>query len=239
MSSSSHLFFESHQKELLSKTAIPRPDLKPNLLKKSIFIHMPKTAGTFVREHFNEQPNWFDFLGVGHGNMKDFEEFSDLFSFTFIREPEQWLLSYWNFFQLVLTKNGAFEFQKEWSEKAVREGVEWSEWVQNTNPVEVLWNENIDVFLERVKNQAPDLIDLAYKHFTYSVDFIGKTENIIEDLLAALDLAGEDMAFYTPETIISWRDDKRNENPRKPDFQYNKSLMRDILDKNPLISSHY
>lgn len=218
---------------------MPFEPFRPNLLKNSIFIHMPKTGGTFIREHFNEQPGWFNTLGVGHGNMEDFSLYRDLFAFTFIRNPVDWLVSYWNFYRIVLTRNEAFDFQKAWADKSIAIGFTWTRWIQRGNPIEVLWHENVDVFLERLLEFAPNAPDLAYRHFTYNTDFIGKTENLTEDLIKALELAGEDMDLYSPEIIQSWADDPRNAHEKPEGFQYNVGIMREILGKNPLIMSHY
>lgn len=234
-----HSFSKEYEADLPVSSKMVKPPFKPNLLKKSMFIHMPKTGGTFFREHFNEQPDWFNCLGVGHGNMQDFYIFDDYFSFTFIRNPEQWLLSYWNFYRLILQNHEAFDFQKKWSDAAIQRGVIFTRWNQKANPVEVLWHDDLDTFLERIRHHAPNVIDLAYKHFTYRVDFVGKTENIVEDIITALTLAGEDLSFYSPDIIRTWSNDRRNEHPRQPDLLYNKALMGEIMDLNPLICSHY
>lgn len=226
-------FFDKYEASLYEQIPQSLRAFKPNLLQKSIFIHIPKTGGTFIREHFNEQPDWWTMLGIGHGNLEDFPEYEDRFSFTFVREPEQWLISSWGFQRRVLEKNNTFEFQKEWSEKAVADKVFWNEWEQITNPVQALWHEDFDNFLNRIQEHAPNIIDLCFRHFTRGVDFIGKTENLESDLIEALELAGEDMDFYKPEIIRSWSDDKRNATKRPDNFSYNKSLMGSILDRNP------
>jgi hypothetical protein len=231
-------FVNKYRARRLLNTNLP-VELKPNLLKKSIFIHIPKTGGTFFREHFNEQIGWFEMLGEGHGNMEDFNLFSDRFSFTFIRHPEKWLISYWNFFQIVMQQHNLFEWQAELAEQAVRENIKWTRWHDKGNPIEVLWHEDIDVFLERILNHAPNVVDLCFRHFTYNVDFIGKTETLVNDILFALELAGEDLSFYQSDIILGWSEDKRNVHPVADGFRFNSSLMNEIMDKNPLICSHY
>lgn len=232
-------FFKEYEAKLCEQTPQVARQLKPNLLKKSLFIHIPKTGGTFIREHFNEQVDWWSILGVGHGNKADFQEYADKFSFTFVRNPEQWLISSWGFTRRILEQNNTFEFQKEWGEKAVNNGVIWESWRQRINPVHALWHEDFEVFLNRIKNHAPNLIDLCYLHFSDGVDFVGKTENLTKDLIMALELAGEDMDFYNPDIIRSWSDDKRNVTHRKTDFSYNQTLMNEILDRNPFACGLY
>jgi hypothetical protein len=231
-------FFSSYEAELFEQLPQTARELKPNLLKKSIFIHIPKTGGTFIREHFNEQVGWWEVLGVGHGSLKDFPEHADKFSFTFIRNPEQWLISSWGFTRRILEKNNSFEFQKKWSELAVANQVIWRTWKQKTNPVHALWHEDFDIFLCRLRDHAPNLIDMCYQHFSEGVDFVGKNENLVNDLITALEMAGEDMEFYNPEIIRGWQD-RRNVTERAPDFAYNKDAMNAIIQSNPIVSNFY
>lgn len=230
---------DDYRKALIEKIPRAGETVKPNLLQNSVFIHMPKTGGTFIREHFNEQVGWWRQLGSGHGNLDDFPECANLFSFTFVRNPVDWLLSYWAFYRVVLQKNRAFGFQIRWAKRAIDHDAAWTEWIQLANPIELLWHADFDVFLARLLKHCPNAIDLAFEHFIKGVDFIGKTENLVPDIIKALELAGENMDFYKPEIIESWANDKRNVTNRDENFIYDEGLMSAILEQNPLIGEFY
>lgn len=232
-------FFDNYTAELLDTMPRASETLRPNLLPKSVFIHIPKTGGTFIREHFNEQEGWWQQLGSGHGNLDDFPECHDLFSFTFVRNPVDWLLSYWTFYRLVLKRNSAYQFQRKWFEDAIRGDITWQAWNQLSNPMEILWHENFSIFLEQLLFRCPNVVDLAYQHFTKGVDFVGKTENLVPDLIQALEMAGEDMSFYNPDIISAWATDKRNVTTRSDGFRYNQDLMQEIIKANPVIGDVY
>lgn len=230
-------FFEDSRILIGARIPVFIEDKKPNLLQKSMFIHIPKTGGTFIREHFAES-NWFESYGVGHGRKADFPNHAHRFSFTFVRQPVEWLISFWTFYKWVLEVNNCLEAQKRWGDDAVNKGIVWDSWRHDTNPVHMLWHADFDIFLCRIRDHAPNVADMAFQYFADGVDFLGKNENLVNDLITALEMAGENMDFYNPETIRSWQD-RRNVTARHADFIYNQELMSAIMQANPIANGFY
>ena len=157
---------------------------------KFIFIHIPKNAGTSISIFFSQFTNWCD-IEIGatkygqmlqkvfnerfglrkHATAQEIikvigvEKFNSYFKFAFVRNPYRRLYSIYNFL-------------KKW--KNIPQ--EWKEYMDNFNSFEEF------VIAEAfAKEKGPDTIFLPqYKWVTINskiaVDFIGKVENIEEDI---------------------------------------------------------
>lgn len=167
------------------------------LLPHSIFIHVPKTGGTWVRKAIHKAGiptselacNWHagtwdkpqrraDDLDLQpghlcwHNRLRDIDV-CDRLTFSFVRHPASMCISYWQY----------------------RQRTGWD--LEN----------NVDVFLkadtfeEFIKNTlehsnqrgwVSSMFRSYLLHKERTVDFIGKQENLVEDLVRVLRLAGED-----------------------------------------------
>lgn len=64
----------------------------------AIFLHVPKTGGTFIRNYFKETNLFIREIGYEHYNGQDIRDNIDSTEdlvFCFVRHPLTWYLSYW------------------------------------------------------------------------------------------------------------------------------------------------
>ena len=158
---------------------------------KSIFYHIPKTGGIWVRKVIDK-------IGINGIETKDFklhplglrkkhttpdftkeEEKKDLFSFTFIRHPVEWYKSFWNF---RMDREGG---------PMIRQANIYKKFILDS-----CWSYNFDKFIDNVIERVPEgFLTKLYQYYIGEkkdkINFIGKTENLNEDLIKALTLAGE------------------------------------------------
>lgn len=154
--------------------------------KRFIFYHIPKTGGTWVKVALEEAgvtyrpthtcggPHPFN-LKWAHASPDTVRPGSGdgLFSFCFVRRPVAWYRSYW-----------AFR-----SRKGARRDENF--------PADGLWSDNFDEFVNNLLDAYPDgFVSKLYQYFTGingdKVDYIGKQESLVNDLVLALRMAGEE-----------------------------------------------
>jgi hypothetical protein len=146
------------------------------ILPKSMFLHIPKTGGIWVRNaikkadidtfEYGEQHSHFDELL----KYRDKQFYENRFIFTFIRHPLSWYQSRW-----------AFRMKHGW---------------QMRHPLD--FNCASNNFCEFVKNcieyKPAGWVSWLYGSFINKVPgevFVGKQENLSGDLISALHDAGE------------------------------------------------
>tara|TARA_Y100000296_G_C5146024_1_gene243712 strand:- start:71 stop:1432 length:1362 start_codon:yes stop_codon:yes gene_type:complete len=157
------------------------------LLPNSLFIHIPKTGGTWVRRAIEKSmglekdsseivlPLKKSWGKLAHARVKDTrrylkEGFDDKFSFSFVRQPLDWLKSSY-------IDNVYPEFVDYDLSNSVDKKISFKEFVFNKGEgfVSNLYREYLQAFIGLYP----------------CVDYIGKIENLKADLIEALDLAGE------------------------------------------------
>ena len=176
------------------------------ILPKSVFVHIPKTGGTWVRRAIeasmglerdsNEIPiKGESYWGkLAHATAKDLKKqlgnsLEDRLMFSFVRNPADLLKSWY--------------IEKVWPEF-----IEYDKHDKNIDPAILKQLEEYEnkktpekraSFKEFVFDKDEGCITSLYKKFLTSplgvfpyVDYIGRTESLKEDLIEALEIAGED-----------------------------------------------
>lgn len=145
------------------------------ILPRSCFFHVPKTGGTWAKRAIIEAGipgREFTIDGDPHIGLKDCPE-PHKFKFAFVRHPLSLYRSYW---QCKMTYG--------WDPK---------------NPMDMeCKSDKFHVFVENILRKYPGI----YTKFFFDVvgrgeeriEFIGKYENLPDDLITALKLAGEDFS---------------------------------------------
>ena len=150
------------------------------ILPNSTFYHIPKTGGTFVTRalgKFVEGSQFVNLKDAKHpmnltGQHITPKHLSSYNSFTFVRNPLSWYKSQW-----------AFKCQNGW---------------HSTTLVDEYCKDNeFKGFLEKVLEFFPlGWVSMIYKNFVgedlKDINFIGKQENLIPDLLSSLRVFRED-----------------------------------------------
>jgi hypothetical protein len=152
-----------------------------------LFLHTPKTGGTFVRRVLKRQLD-VKTREVGfkhcHKDLVGPLRFREKpFTFTFVRHPVTWYRSYW------LNKI-----------RRPVDGSHWYYWQPKT-----LWHPNWEIdphlgsddfptWIRNVSNRGDYLLDM-YRWYTGrgtrdEIDFIGKTETLLDDLFSVFDRHG-------------------------------------------------
>lgn len=136
---------------------------------KSIFIHIPKSAGISISKGL------YGNLSAGHMPLKKIqlayskEEFTNYFKFTFVRNPWSRLYSAYNF----ISQGGINERDSEWAKQNLRRINNFEEFVMNW-----LSHGNIKHSLH-FESQTSMLLGVGEKKI--NIDFIGYFENIEDD----------------------------------------------------------
>lgn len=153
--------------------------------EKSVFYHVPKTGGIWVKEAIRRS-------GLKYGRCKEMrmgqefnlkrehstpdvvrsEDRDGLFGFCFVRHPVGWYKSFWAY--RIKTKNLDPRF-----------------------PADRVWDYDFEKFVGNVLDAYPDgFVTQLYQFYVgedlEKVDFIGRQENLADDLVTALTLAGEE-----------------------------------------------
>jgi len=149
------------------------------LLSRSIFFHVPKTGGMWVRSAlknsgvptheiannmFRFRDTWELRHGIYHANVQDIHP-QGRFTFAFVRNPLSW-------------------YQSQWAYQ-MRTG-----WVGKGPLVTDCRAENFQDFIRYCIKRLPGFLSQLYA--LYDVDFVGKYECLEEDLVRALHMAGEE-----------------------------------------------
>lgn len=156
------------------------------ILPNSTFLHIPRTGGTWVRRVLSE--NRLIESELRSETRQESSEYSVNSwhmvpenvsnAFCFVRHPATWYQSYWAYKQ------------------------DTSSW-SHTNPFDQQCAD--DYFLEFVKKALASYpvgyVTWLYEFYTENSGFVGRQENLRNDLIAALQWAGEDYALDGIESI--------------------------------------
>lgn len=143
------------------------------LLPKSSFIHIPKCAGTQLQAflyHMSLAKYEYTTPQNGHLFLHQMTRSKDTYNFCFVRHPYTWWPSFYEW-----SKNTRFSAME-------RESPNFNTWLQDYG---AFW---MGLYTQLVKRYIGE--DVAYIS-EIKMNFVGKTENLYEDLFTALKNAGE------------------------------------------------
>lgn len=161
------------------------------ILPKSLYLHIPRTGGNWVTravcravkgvqedQELRRAYNYF----YGHGGIDRATAdgfVGDRFAFTFVRHPLDWIMSYWR--RRMITN--------------------WHPAGNHGNPWEIFeecYSNDFNKFADKIiaDTRCHGAVTRIYRALTEikgecKVDFIGKQEDLVDDLIKALELAGE------------------------------------------------
>jgi hypothetical protein len=133
-----------------------------------IFVHIPKAAGISVNIAL------FGNYGGGHQTVRGYKRifgpivYRRYFSFTFVRNPYERLVSAWNF----LNHGGFKNNEHNWAKKHLSGFTSFDEFVREWLNEKTIWSIN------HFKPQYSFVCDI---NLTPEVDFIGRVETIEKD----------------------------------------------------------
>lgn len=154
----------------------------PYLLdNKALFFHTPKTGGTWIRRACHESGiRTLEIIYPLHHGHKGSDVISindiahmppiklitpdSLFTFSFIRHPETWLQSVFR-----------HHAERGWGKNVIEQTIK---------------STGFNDFVRKYTTNFPGLIGRNQEMYCNGVNFVGKYENIAEDLIKALNIAG-------------------------------------------------
>jgi hypothetical protein len=138
-----------------------------------VFIHVPRTGGTWARLAMEAAGIEASKLGEGHHPMRDELDIDGRFTFGFVREPLSWYGSEWSYRRWLRT-TGLEEMNHF-----------YDPWLDLDFPE----------FLARVMDERPGFLSWFYETYVGPpddpIDFIGRFETLVDDLAQALTMAGQ------------------------------------------------
>ena len=185
------------------------------LNNNTIFLHIPKTGGDWVTNAtskvgvvkgvYHHKHAGFDRVVLNdptHWCNKKWGRFDTppkaAFTFCFVREPLEWLVSYWRY----MVDIGA----PKWA--SFRDGKIWHPNV----PIDECWDTNFNKFVENVESKRPGYVTELFALYTpYQVGFIGKQERLVDDLITVLDMTGQ---RYNKEALRNVPKNNASKTPR-------------------------
>jgi len=131
-------------------------------ISSAIFLHIPKTGGTWVTNYFRE-------TGMDHGNkelalqahinglaLKEIIPHTEDLVFCFVRHPLTWYRSYWEMRKIVADRKAGF--------------------------LDTVVDLPFQEYIRRIIQDDPGHLTQRFKDYTDRCRFIGKQENLREDL---------------------------------------------------------
>lgn len=175
----------------------------------ALFLHIPKTGGSWVRHVLREQglvkmewphphpeldrvlnlpryyPLHFAKQSIKHKSLRLYREIQQSYKFCFVRHPHSWYESYWRFMQGHDWKSFHNERQQERTILFKRP------WHPNAY-LERIGRRDFRTFMQTVLTEYPGYLTQMYGWYAPpgEIDFVGRTESLVDDLLEALTRAG-------------------------------------------------
>lgn len=149
-----------------------------SIMPKSRFVHMPKTGGCWVEHTLHFCVKGAKSLNNPHPHIPLSEmPGGGLFTFGFSRHPFEWYRSYW-----------AYRMTTGWDAG---------------NGFDRVCGDSIfSYFVEKALENKPGYYSKSLRSYfgprESTIDFVGKQENLVEDLITALSMANES---FDPEKI--------------------------------------
>jgi hypothetical protein len=144
-----------------------------------VFIHIPKTGGTWVSEAMERAGVKAEKFGNGPHPELPSLDLEGRFAFAFVREPLSWYRSVWAFHRRFS--------QSDWPELG--------EWIDLDFPA----------FIDRMAENSPGYLSSHYTGFVGpandEISFIGRYEHLADDLVTALHMAGQDFDEQTLRSV--------------------------------------
>jgi hypothetical protein len=175
----------------------------PVLLQNgAVFLHIPKTGGTWVSQTLRRLGLFRCSIGAKHANFprmlatgrrgagRRLEHTAKRllflrtrprpFTFCFVRHPLSWYESFYSYKSRPDTqweRDGEWDSYARWHPNAVLNGLGEGR--------------DFNEFVEAVIEQRPGYVTSLYEHYTFQpVDFVGRQEQLREDLAAVLEKMG-------------------------------------------------
>lgn len=143
------------------------------ILKHSCFLHIPKTGGTWVREAIKLSGLQYEEIIIEENHHPDLSQCPclDKYKFAFVRNPIDVYRSYWQ-----------YKMGNGWD---IRSPIDKS-----------CCSANFHEFVENVLQKYPGICSRRFEAFVgpegSEIEYIGRYENLLEDLITALHAAGEE-----------------------------------------------
>ncbi len=182
---------------------------------RSIFLHVPKAGGMWVRHIFKICKIQHAELGEQHSHFPEInryqppEFFKDKFIFSFVRHPLTWYQSRW-----------AFRVKHGWKPQ---------------HPLDYNCTSNdFRTFIENTLRYKPSgwltwecqsFIDQCPR----PIDFVGRVENIVDDTIKALTLAGEKFNVATVKSCPRINDSDMDGKSSKFWATYDEKLAKRVM----------
>lgn len=148
-------------------------------LAKSIFLHVPKCGGTWVRKVLHSCGLAKEEL-IKHATLAELQAipsgaWANLPAFAFVRHPVAWYRSYW-----------AFKIEHGWDAK---NGLD-----------DFIRADDFESFVKNCIREKPGLAGTIYDMFTRGATYVGRVEILRESLIHILTQIGEQ---FSPNIIYS------------------------------------
>lgn len=194
------------------------------LLPRSVFIHIPKTAGQWIAQALANAGVETRELGVVHASPDELPMLGTLrrgrVVFCFVRHPLTWYPSMWS-----------HRMDDGWDEPIDDPkwfSPRWIEfWAQFTARCR---SETFDGFVRACTSSYPDgLVSTLYERYTSGCSRVGRYERLAPDLVDILALAGEE---FDQERLLATepRNVRGGTGTRRADTTYDSSLAELVLE---------
>ena len=200
--------------------------------KDLLFLHIPKTGGTFLYSYLKEAYG-SNIVLFGHGNIREFPEKRKYFKFAILRNPFDWYVSRYFYY-----------FRKQMVEKGVSIDCDsgfFGEYFRNNFPTfkgHFYWgfkNKQIDFsFSYRIRN-------ISYTRGHNSINYYGKLESLYDLNRVISEKCGLDPTITIPdyEAKSKVHPDERKINHKHYSEYYDDDMIKLVLEKDADILSKF